>query len=98
MSTWSMCRSGRSGRLLDDDTARPDDALQGLERLVHQFVEREHRGSQLERAGLNAGHVEQVGDEPGQPIRLQLNQLEKLVPIGRVELGFRPVADSRPLS
>ena len=32
------------------------------------------------------------------PVRLQLNQLEKLVPIGRAELGLRPGAGSRRLS
>ena len=75
------------GRLLDDDAAGPDEAVERTERLGDQLIERQGDGTKFQRAGLNAGHVEEVGDEPGQPIRLQLNQLEQLVPVGRIELA-----------
>ena len=77
----------KAGRLLDDDAAGPDDAVERTERLGDQLIERQGDGTKLQRAGLNPGHVEEVGDEPGQPIRLQLDQFEQLVPVGRIELA-----------
>ena len=77
----------KAGRLLDDDAAGPDEAVEGAERLGDQLIECQGDGAKFQRAGLNPGHVEEVGDEPGQPIRLQLNQFEQLVPVGRTELA-----------
>ena len=45
------------------------------------------RRSQLECARLYAGHVEEVGHQPGQPIRLQLNQLQQLGPVIGAQAG-----------
>ena len=73
----------------------PSERAEGL---VHQFVERDGVRPQLERARLDARHVEQVRHQPGQTVRLQLNELEQLGPVARPRAGVRPGAGSRPPS
>ena len=92
MRTWSMWRSGRSAGA--STLTRPGaDAVQRPERLVHQLVEA-IGAARAQRACLDTGHVEQVGDEPGQTVRLRLDQFEKLGPVAAVEAA-RGLAQAR---
>ena len=66
---------------LGDDAVRRDEVAQGAKGLGDELVERNRAGPDLERTRLDAGHVEQVGDEPGQTVRLQLDELQQLGPV-----------------
>ncbi len=70
-------------RCLRDDAVRCDEAAQRTEGLRDELVKGDDTGPQFQGARLDAGHVEQVGDESGQAVRLQLNQLQQLGPVLR---------------
>ena len=78
-------QQGQIGWRVNVHAAARDQAVDGGEGLVHQLVERHEGGPDREGPGLNAGHVEQVGDEAGQPIGLELNQLEQFGAVDVVE-------------
>ena len=92
ISTWSISQQrqvgGASTTTRPGGTRPPSDA----ERLVDQLVEGDGGGPQLERPRLDAGHVEQVGDQPGQAVGLQLNELQQLGPVLGARAGRRPGA------
>ena len=87
MRTRSMRSGGRSAGRSIVTRLGGHDAGKRAQGLVDELVEPNGRGAQLERAGFNAGHVQEVGNEAGQPVGLQLNGLEQLRTIGRPELG-----------
>ena len=80
-------QEGQVRRRVDRDAAGCHDAAQQRQRLVDQVAEVDRARSQLERAGLHAGHVEEVGNEPPQPVRLQLNELQQLSPVVGAQAG-----------
>ena len=69
-----------------------------VDRLVDEIVERPDLGRRRRAAGLEAGEVEQVADEPAQPLRVDVDRLEQLVPVFGAELQRRVPerADGRP--
>ena len=87
-------QQGQADRSVDPDMARCHDPAQRRQRLVDQFVESDRGGPQLERSRLDAGHVEQIGDQPGKPVRLQLDELQELGPVVRAQPGV-DLAQSR---
>ena len=80
-------QQGQIGCRVDVHPAPRDQAVDGGEGLVHQLVEGHEGGPDGEGPGLDAGHVEQVGDQTGQPIGLELDQLEQLGAIGVAQGG-----------
>ena len=75
-------------RRLDRDAAGGDDPAQLGQRLVDQVGEADRHRSELERACLQPGHVEKVGHQPRQAVRLQLNELQQLGAVLRTQLGI----------
>ncbi len=73
---------------VDRDLAGRQDPAQQGQCLVEQLAEVEAGWSELERAGLQAGHVEKVGHEPCQAVRLQFDELQQLSPIVRAQASI----------
>ena len=78
---------GQVARRVDLDAAGRHQAAQRRQRFGDEFVEANRDRPQFQRTGLNAGHVEEVGHEPGQAVRLQLDELEELGPVVRPQMG-----------
>ena len=68
-------------RCVDRDAAGRHDAAQQCHRFADQVGEADRGWPQLERAGFEAGHVKEIGHEPGQAVRLQLNELQQFRPV-----------------
>ena len=98
ISIWSISSKGRSGAVSTQTRIRRDEPADGGERFIDQLVEGNEDGPNGQRSGLNAGHVQQVGHQPGQAIGLQLNQLEQIGPVRRTQRDVRPDAGWIPPS
>ncbi len=72
------------------DPSRSDDSRERLQRLSYQVVKSYRGGPKLERSRLDPGHIEQIGHQPGQSVRLQFNQLEQLSPVAGTQLDVGP--------
>ncbi len=67
-----------------------------LQRGADDLAEIDHRRFELERAGLEPGHVEQVGDEAIEPLGLVLHRRDQfLADVLIVELAIGPEAGHR---
>ena len=75
-------------RRLDRDAAGCDDPAQLGQCFVDQGGEADCHRSELERACLQPGHVEKVGHQPRQAVRLQLNELQQLGAVLRAQLSI----------
>ena len=81
---------GQVVRHVDPYAAAIRDIAQHPERLGDQLVERDGDRPQLERPRLDTRHVEKIGDEPGEPVRLLLDELEQLGAVLGIELDVGP--------
>ena len=77
---------GQVVRHVDPYAAAIRDVAQHLEGFGHQLIERNRDRPHLESSRFDACHVEQIGDEPGELVRLLLNQLEQFGTVLRREL------------
>ncbi len=77
---------GQVVRHVDSYAAAVRDVAQHHEGLGHQLIERDRDWPHLESSRFDACHVEQIGDEPGELVRLLLNQLEQFGTVLRREL------------
>ena len=89
----SPATNGRSSARLISNTRVGKGLARPLDRGAHDVAEVDQFALRLQRAGLDARHVEQVGDEAGQPRRLLLDAGEQILPAlrrqRRVELAQR---------
>ena len=71
----------------------PSSRAERVDRLQDEIVERPHLALRRSGARLEARQIEEVGDEPVQAARLELDRLEQVVAVvvGEAE---RPVAQS----
>ena len=79
-------------RRVDLDASRRNDDAELAQCLVDQVSEVDRRRTELERARLQTGHVEEIGHEPRQAVGLQLNQLQELRLVAGGSVAHRPGA------
>ena len=64
------------------DRTAPERRPEAGHRGVHQLPDGRRAPPDLEHAGIDAGHVEQAGDQAGEPIGLDVDQSVQLVGVG----------------
>ena len=77
ISTRSIGTSGMTGSILNDTSLVPHARLQGSQGASDQILHIARLKVQPDRAGLDAGHVQQVADKAIQTLRLAAGGLQQ---------------------